>query len=51
MTLPLRVARHAASYHGPQEHEPDVGWGKRGQQGEIGCPEEREQQNLQKGQN
>lgn len=47
--LPLRVARHAASYHGPQEHEPDVRRGKRGQEGEIGCPEEREQQNLQKG--
>lgn len=40
------MARHATAHHRPQEDEPDVRGGERGQQGEVGSPQERDEQNL-----
>lgn len=43
---PLCMARHATAHHCPQEDEPDVRGRERGQQGEVGAPQERDEQNL-----
>lgn len=39
-SLPLCMARHAAANHRPQEDKPDVRGRERGQQGEVGSPQE-----------
>lgn len=46
MSLPLGMARHAAAHHRPQEDKPDVRGREWGQQGEVGSPQERDEQNL-----
>lgn len=45
-SLPLCMARHATANHRPQEDKPDVRGRERGQQGEVGSPQERDEQNL-----
>lgn len=44
--LPLSMAGHATAHHGPKKHKPDVGGCERGQQGEVGTPQEGDEQNL-----
>lgn len=44
--IPLCMARHTTANHHPQEDKPDVRGRERGQQGEVGSPQERQEQNL-----